>query len=59
MNIHKNSGSYAVMTAAALLPLGLFFASCHSSHAEDESGTKEGYVSGFLFCSVFSYYSYH
>ncbi|WP_211093008.1 MULTISPECIES: efflux RND transporter periplasmic adaptor subunit [Chitinophaga] len=40
MNINKYSLSYTVMTAAALLPLGLFFASCHSSHAEDESGTE-------------------
>lgn len=40
MNINKYSLSYTVITAAALLPLGIFFASCHSSHAEDESGTE-------------------
>jgi membrane fusion protein, multidrug efflux system len=40
MNINKYSLSYRVMTAAALLPIGLFFASCHSSLAEDENATE-------------------
>jgi membrane fusion protein (multidrug efflux system) len=37
MNINKYSRSYRVITAAALLPIGLFFASCHNSQADDEN----------------------
>ncbi|SEW07368.1 efflux RND transporter periplasmic adaptor subunit [Chitinophaga arvensicola] len=39
MNINKYSLSYRVMTAAALLPIGLLFTSCHSSRADDEKET--------------------
>ncbi|MFY0253186.1 efflux RND transporter periplasmic adaptor subunit [Chitinophaga sp. 30R24] len=41
MNIYKYSLSYRAMTAAALLPIGLFFASCHNSEASDEAGTDD------------------
>jgi hypothetical protein len=44
MNINKYSPSYRVMTAAALLPLGLFFASCHSSRADDDNENEDGRV---------------
>jgi membrane fusion protein (multidrug efflux system) len=35
MNIKKYSLSYRIMTAAAFLPLALFFSSCHHTQAED------------------------
>ncbi|MCW3462244.1 efflux RND transporter periplasmic adaptor subunit [Chitinophaga nivalis] len=40
MNIKNYSLLYRSMTAAALLPLGLFFAGCHNTQAEDESGKE-------------------
>ncbi|PSL49124.1 RND family efflux transporter MFP subunit [Chitinophaga niastensis] len=40
MNVKKYSLSYRVMTAAALLPIGLFFSSCHNTQAEDETHTE-------------------